>query len=321
MTESPAIADDLDPDIRRFQREMAASYGRYPDFEQLSLPERRRIAEEVRAPWTSGGPVMHRTEERLVGPLGVRIRIHRPDDKPAAPVLIYVHGGGWTMFSLDTHDRLMREYAARAGVVVVGVDYSLSPEAKFPVALDQIDSVIGWLRSEGTAHGIDPARIAIGGDSVGGNMTVAANLRLLAAGKPPLAAMLINYGAFDSRPAHPSYQRYDGPEYNLTIAEMAVFWDNYARTPADLDNPFASPIRADLAGLPPAFFAIAECDVLADENRVLAGRMIKAGVSVDLNVYMGATHSFVEAVSISPLADRALSEASAWLAARLKSPA
>ena len=142
MHEVSSVADDLDSDIRRFQREVAAAYGRYPDFDRLPLSERRRIAEDVRAPWAAGGPVMASTEDHHVGPHGVRIRIHRPDDRPVLPVLVYVHGGGWTMFSLDTHDRLMREYAARAGVAVMGIDYSLSPEAKFPVALDEIVSAI-----------------------------------------------------------------------------------------------------------------------------------------------------------------------------------
>lgn len=311
------VADDLDPDIRRFQREMAAAYGRYPDFDGLPLGERRRIAEEVRAPWAAGGPVMHSAETLNVGPLGVRIRIHRPDARQVLPVLIYVHGGGWTLFSLDTHDRLMREYAARAGVAVVGIDYSLSPEAKFPRALDEIVSVVRWLRSEGAAHGLDPQRIAIGGDSAGGNLSVAANLALLRDRDAPLSAILVNYGAFDRESVYPSYQRYDGPEYNLTTAEMAVFWENYLRGAQDFGDPLASPMRAEVAGLPPTFFAIAACDVLADENRAMADRLRAAGVPVALCEYAGATHSFLEAVSISPLADRALAEASTWLAAQI----
>jgi acetyl esterase len=311
------VADDLDPDIRRFQREVAAAYGRYPDFEQLPLAERRRVAEEVRAPWAAGGPAMHSTETLNVGPLGTRIRIHRPDARAVLPVLIYIHGGGWTMFSLDTHDRLMREYAARAGVAVVGIDYSLSPEAKFPRALDEIVSVVRWLRGEGTAHGLDPQRIAIGGDSAGGNLSAAANLALLRDGEAPLSAMIVNYGAFDGRADYPSYRRYDGPAYNLTTAEMAIFWTNYLRGEEDFGDPLACPMRGDLAGLPPTFFAVAACDILADENRDMAARLRAAGVAVDFREYAGATHSFLEAVSISPLADRALAETSAWLRAQI----
>lgn len=311
------VADDLDPDIRRFQREVAAAYGRYPEFERLPLAERRRVAEEVRAPWAAGGPAMFGTETLKVGPLDVRVRIYRPDARAMLPVLIYVHGGGWTMFSLDTHDRLMREYAARAGVAVVGIDYSLSPEAKFPQALGEIVSVVRWLRVEGAAHGLDPQRIAIGGDSAGGNLSVAANLALLQDGDALLSAILVNYGAFDQQAAYPSYQRYDGPEYNLTTAEMGVFWTNYLRGPQDLGAPLASPLLAEVKGLPPTFFAIAVCDVLADENRAMAARLRAAGVPVTLREYAGATHSFLEAVSISPLADRALAEASTWLTGQI----
>jgi acetyl esterase len=311
------VADDLDPDIRRFQREVAAAYGRYPDFERLPLPERRRIAEEVRAPWAAGGPAMFGTETLKVGPLGVRVRIYRPDARTVLPVLIYVHGGGWTMFSLDTHDRLMREYAARAGVAVVGIDYSLSPEAKFPCALDEIVSVVRWLRGEGAAHGLDPQRVAIGGDSAGANLSVAANLALLRDGEAPLSAILVNYGAFDGRADYPSYRRYDGPAYNLTAAEMAVFWTNYLRAEEDFADPLACPMRADFAGLPPTFFAVAACDILADENRDVAARLAAAGVAVDFREYAGATHSFLEAVSISPLADRALAETSEWLSRQI----
>lgn len=313
-------ANDLDADIRRFQQQVAASYGRYPAFASLPLPERRRIAEEVRAIWAAGGPEMWKTEEFRITPDGVRIRIYRPDERAMAPALLYIHGGGWTMFSLDTHDRLMREYAARAGVVVIGVDYSLSPEAKFPTALDEIHQVVRWLRTHGATHGVDAARLGIGGDSAGANMSVATALRLRSAGEPPLAAMLLNYGAFDSG-EHPSYRRYDGDTYNLTATEMAGFWAGYVRNEADLRDPLVSPIRADLAGLPPAFLAVAQCDILVDENIEMGRKLAEAGVETKVRVYPGAAHSFLEAVSISPLADRALTEESAWLNDRLAGPA
>jgi acetyl esterase len=312
--------DDLDPDIRRFQQQVAASYARYPAFASLPLPERRRIAEEVRAIWAAGGPEMWKIEEFRIAPGGVRIRIYRPDECAMAPALLYIHGGGWTMFSLDTHDRLMREYAARARIVVIGVDYSLSPEAKFPTALDEIHQVVRWLRAHGAAHGVDAARLAIGGDSAGANMSVATALRLRSVGEPPLAAMLLNYGAFDSS-ERPSYRRYDGDAYNLTAAEMAGFRAGYVRDEADLNDPLVSPIRADLTGLPPAFLAVAECDILVDENLDMGRKFAEAGVETEVRVYPGAAHSFLEAVSISPLADRALAEESAWLNDRLAGPA
>ena len=301
--------DDVDPNIRTFVNALNHGYAQFEDFGALPLPERRAAAEQVRAPWREGGPQMWRTTDLQID--GVPLRIHRPTEA-ALPGILYIHGGGWTMFSINTHDRLMREYAARANVIVVGIDYSLSPEAKFPTALDEIIATFEWLRSQGADHGIDPARIAIGGDSVGANLSVAASLKLQDEGQPLPAAMLLNYGAFADQPSA-SYERYDGPNYMLTVDEMALFWGNYARNADDLANPLAAPLLADLVGLPPAHITIAECDILADGNRLMAERLAAAGVAVEAPVYLGATHSFLEAVSISPLADQAIEASSRWL--------
>ncbi|MGN6376201.1 MAG: alpha/beta hydrolase [Sphingomonas sp.] len=304
--------DDVDPDIRTFLRETAADSARLAGGAGSGLAARRSVAEQVRERWVAGGPAMASTDERSVGASGIRIRIHRPDGRSGLPVLVYVHGGGWTIFSLDTHDRLMREYAARAGMAVVGVDYSLAPEARFPRAIDEIVEVIDWLRVEGPGIGLGTDRLAIGGDSAGANLSLAANLRLRETGAPVCDALLLNYGAFDMT-ARPSHDRYDGDSYMLTVPEMAEFWDNYLRSPADERDPLARPLLADLAGLPPTFLCIAECDILADENREMARRLRDAGVTVTSTVYPGATHSFLEAVSIAPLADRALDDQAAWL--------
>lgn len=315
----PAERDDVDPQIRLFLRRMGAAYAAHPGLASASLPEARRIAEDVRAQWVRGGPQMAATEERHVGALRTRVRILRPRTDAALPALVYLHGGGWTMFSIDTHDRLMREYAARAGVAVVAVDYSLSPEARFPRALEETVDVIAWLRAHGAGHGIEPSRLAVGGDSAGANLSVASQLRLRELGRPVLSAMLLNYGVYTDRPS-PSWERYDGPSYMLEADEMHRFWDNYLRSDADRADPLAMPLRADLRGLPPAFLAIAECDILADGNRLMAEALGAAGVTAEARTYPGATHSFLEAMSISDLANRALDDASAWLRGRLSAP-
>jgi acetyl esterase len=304
--------DDVDPDVRRFHRLVSAGFARYPDFDRLPRSEARRIAEEVRRPWTRGGPTMHATEELCIGELGVRVRVHHPTSASQLPTLVYVHGGGWTIFSLDTHDRLMREYAGRAGVAVVGVDYSLSPEARFPRALDECVSVVDALRAGAAGSAIDASRLAIGGDSAGANLAVATNLRLKAAGLPVLSGMLLNYGAYD-RVHTPSSQRYDGERYMLMASEMDGFWRNYLGADLERVDPFACPLQGDLRGLPSAFLAIAECDILADQNRLMADRLRAAGVRVEAHVYRGATHSFLESVSISALASRAFDDAAQWL--------
>jgi acetyl esterase len=257
---------------------------------------------------------MARTVDTTIA--GVRARIHIPVATPGLGALLYLHGGGWTMFSIDTHDRLMREYASRSGAAVVGIDYSLSPEAKFPVALEEVVAALGWLAREGPAIGLDPVRLAIGGDSAGANLAVAAALRVRDARGPALRAMLLNYGAFGPE-AGESFVRYAGPRYMLTPEEMQFFWDAYTSGPADFSDPLVAPSRADLHGLPPAFFCIAACDILADTSRAMAARCAAAGVPCEVRTYAGATHSFLEAVSIAPLADRALTEAATWLRGRL----
>jgi acetyl esterase len=314
MSDAQRIDEDgLDPDIRRFVTAVQRGYGEYRGFDALPLPERRRAAEAVRAPWRAGGPGMWRSADIRIG--AVRGRVHIPVEAPLG-ALLYLHGGGWTMFSIDTHDRLMREYARRSGAIVVGIDYSLSPEAKFPTALNDVLAAIDWLRGEGGGYGIDPARLAAGGDSAGANLAVAAALRLRELGLPQLKALLLNYGAFSAEPTA-SYERYGGPRYMLTVDEMQDFWNNYTASPAELGNPLVAPYRADLRGLSPAFFCIAACDILADSNRAMAARFAAARVPCEVHVYPGATHSFLEAVSIAPLAERALEEGARWLRARL----
>lgn len=304
------MTTELDPDIRIFHARTSADYARLSGGDPGDLAQRRAVAERVRQPWIEGGPVMAHTETLAVGT--TRIRIHRPSEAAMLPALVYLHGGGWMLFSIDTHDRLMREYAARSGCVVVGVDYSLSPEVRFPVALDEIGAVCAWLRDHGAAYGIDATRIALGGDSAGGNLALSSALKLRDAGHP-VQALLLNYGAFDNV-TRTSHARYDGDAFMLTSSEMAEFWENYlGPSAAAADDPLARPLRADLRDLPPTFLCVAECDILLDENLEMAARLRAAGVAVDARVYPGATHSFLEAVGISALADRAMSEAAGWL--------
>ena len=318
-TEALAEHDDVDPEIRSFIAALNHGYGQFSDFDALPLPERRAAAEMVRERWRAGGPTMAETTETTIA--GCRARIHHPVTHTGGaeplPALLYIHGGGWTMFSIDTHDRLMREYAARAGIAAVGIDYSLSPEAKYPVALDEVVASFIALREDAVAHGIDPDAIAIGGDSAGANLSVATCLRLRAAGEPMPRAMLLNYGAFDPGETE-SYARFDGPAYMLTIAEMDRFWTDYVPDAGMLADPLVAVLRADLTGLPPAFLAIAECDILAATNHAMTARLQAAGVRVDARTYRGATHSFLEAVSISSLADRAFDDAAAWLRNELR---
>lgn len=307
---------EIDPQIREFARRLNEAYATHGA--AADIADRRRIAEIVRETWRSGGPVMAETRDLDVA--GVRVRLHRPTAARDCPVMLYVHGGGWVLFSVDTHDRLMREYAARAGITVIGIDYSLSPEAKFPVALDEVGAVLAWIEGNAATLGVDPARILIGGDSAGANLAVAACLKRREQGLGKLAGMLLSYGAFDPAPTA-SYDRYSGPDYTLESLEMDAFWAAYTLGPAQLADPLVAPLRAELHDLPPAFLAIAECDILADSNRAFAAKLQEAGVAVKAVTYKGATHSFLEAVSIAPLAAQALDDQAHWIRERCKANA
>jgi acetyl esterase len=319
--EPATVGEEIDPAIARFAEAIQQGYAGYPDLDQRPLSERRAIAEAVRAPWRAGGPAMRvRRDLQVPTPAGdVRVRLFDATGAqgPRA-ALVYVHGGGFTSFSLETHDRLMREYAARAGVIVVGVDYALSPEAKFPTALDQVAGVVEWVAAEGAALGIDPTRVAAGGDSAGANLALSAAIKRRDAGGPAqVAALLLNYGFFDADFTTASQARHGGDGALLTTEELAWFLDNYLDGTPHRDHPLALPARADLRGLPPSFHVIAQCDPLADGDRAMVEKMLAAGCDVEAKVYRGATHSFLEAVSISPLAEEALARSSAWLAATL----
>jgi acetyl esterase len=315
MSESRAglDTDDVDPDIRRFQRRIVTDYARFAPGAAPGMPGRREVAERVRQPWAAGGPAMARTINLRVGTLEVPVRLHLPALDHPLPALIYLHGGGWGLFSLDTHDRLMREYAQRSRLAVVGIDYSLAPEHPYPRALEEIAGVVAWIGEHGAGHGLDGNRLAIGGDSAGANLAVATALLLRDADIPTLGAMVLNYGAYDTE-WRPSWQRYDGENYLLTVQEMKAFWADYLGTGPAWSSKLARPLRAGLEGLPPAFLCIPQCDILADENRAMADRLAAAGVATTAKIYPGATHGFLEAVSISSLASRALDEASHWLA-------
>jgi len=308
--------EDVDPDIRRFIELTSAEYARHPPLTDVPVSFAREVAEAVRAPWAAGGPTMHQTADLEVdtphGP--VRVRVHNPSATPNKPALIYVHGGGWVLFSIDTHDRLMREYAARADVVVIGVDYDRSPEVRFPVALEQIVAVVRWAASHSAALDIDGERLSVGGDSAGGNMSFAAALSLRDAGDGELIkALLLNYAVLNDASSEEYHARFGGEGYMLASDEMAAFWDNYIPDPDERLNPLASPMRADVTGLPPVFMTIPECDLLTGQSLEMAARLRDAGTPVSASVYRGATHSFLEAVAIAPIADRALEDASVWL--------
>ena len=317
--------DAIEPGIRRFLEDMRADWSRYPSLDTLGFSEQREVAERVRARWTLGGPVMARTTERSFDP-GVgalRIRVYLPAGvSEPAPAMVYLHGGGFTLFSIDTHDRLMREYAELGGFAVIGIDYPLSPEAKFPVALDRIEAFMRWLEAHAGEFGVDASRIAMGGDSAGANLCFATTMRLRDRGEEAIVrAILSNYGGFSARLSDEAEARFGGPGSIMDRAEAEQYWTNYLNHAGEADNPYACPIHADLAGFPPVMLVIPDQDIVAEHSLAMAARLREAGVETHSKLYAGAIHSFLEAMSVSRLAREALRDGAEFIKDKIRTSA
>lgn len=308
--------DKLEAGVRHFLSEMRAEWAKHPPFASLDFPGQREVAIKARARWREGGPEMAQTTERVFDPGAgeLRIRIYMPEGAAQpAPALVYLHGGGFTLFSIDTHDRLMREYAAAGGFAVIGVDYPLSPEHKYPVALDRIEALMLWLGAHGGELGIDGTRLAIGGDSAGANLAFATTLRLRARGSTPVRAILSNYGFFSTDISDEAEAQFGGEGTIMDRAEVLSYAANYVAHDDHRSDPHAFPLNADLSGLPPVVLIVPDSDILTEQSIAMEARLRDAGVEVDCHIYAGATHSFLEAMSVSDIARRAIADGAAFV--------
>jgi acetyl esterase len=232
-----------------------------------------------------------------VGPTGsVPIRVVRPvGAAEVLPVVMYFHGGGWILGDRDTHDRLVREIAVGAQAAVVFVDYARAPEARYPVAIEQAHAATRYVADNGASLRIDPLRLAVAGDSVGGNMAAAVTLMAKQRRDPKIAFQVLFYPVTDARFDTPSYIQFaDGPW--LTGRAMEWFWDAYLPDPAARKQPTATPLNASLdqlVGLPETLVIVDENDVLRDEGEAYARKLSDAGVRVTSVRYNGTIHDFV----------------------------
>ncbi|MEV0033976.1 alpha/beta hydrolase [Nocardia sp. NPDC050793] len=231
------------------------------------------------------------------GPTGsVPVRIVKPQGASGPlPVIVYTHGAGWVFGDAHTHDRLVRDLAVGANAAVVFPEYDRSPEVKYPVANEQSYRVAQWVRTDGASKGLDATRMAVAGDSVGGNMAIALTLMAKERGDVSFVQQVLFYPVTDAGFDTESYRRFS-TGYFLTLEGMKWFWDQYTTSAEDRARITVSPLRAtteQLAGLPPALVITAEADVLRDEGEAFAGKLRAAGVAVTQARYGGIVHDFV----------------------------
>ena len=230
------------------------------------------------------------------------------------PLLVFFHGGGFVVCDLGTHDALCRNLCAGAGCVVASVDYRLAPEHRFPAAPDDCLAATRWAAEHAAELGADPARVAVGGDSAGGNLAAVVALRARDGGGPRLAGQLLLYPTTDAAAAGMPSLVENAEGYGLTVRDMAWFKDRYFDGPSDAGNPHASPLRAaDLRRLPPALVQTAEYDPLRDEGEAYAARLREAGVPTAVSRRAGMFHGYLFFPGLVAAADAALDEACAWL--------
>ena len=251
----------------------------------------------------------------IPGPGGdLPVRVYTPEGRGPFPLLMFFHGSGFVMCNLDTHDHTARSLCRGSGALVVSVDYRLAPENKFPAAVEDVLAATRWWRANGAALNADVTRVAVAGDSAGGNLA-AVCARLCQRAGEPLCAQLLIYPVLDYHtPGTPSYVSNDG-NFGLTRERMEWFFHHYLTHPGEAVDERAAPLRAtDFAGLPPAHIITAEYDVLRDEGRLYAERLAAEGVPVVYRDWPGMIHGFCGYAGILPQAEDALASCGSWLA-------
>jgi acetyl esterase len=260
--------------------------------------------------WNADAPeVSEIIEASVAGPAGnIPVRVYLPGNHRPLPALVYIHGGGWVVGNLDSHDKIMRLLALRSDAAVVGIDYRLAPEHKFPTAIDECHAVLMHLRDHGADWGIDPRRLAVGGDSAGANLSVAVALLLRDTQPELLALLVLVYGVFGLRDS--SSRRLFGERRDaLSNRDMEYYYDCYVRGPEDRHDHRVDVLAADLRGLPPAFISAAAMDLLLDDSIVMKARMDDAGVSSRLEIYDGVLHGFLHYSRVLDAANEAIGDA------------
>jgi len=258
----------------------------------MSVPDARRAMEALSSMRGAAPPIRAAVDRRIPGPAGeIPVRIYSPDGTAPLPLLVFFHGGGWVIGSLETHDAICRDLANGAECIVVSVDYRLAPEHKFPAAAEDCYAATRWAAAHAAELGADASRLAVGGDSAGGNLAAVVSQMVRDRGGPPIVFQLLIYPVTNASFDTASY-RDNAEGYLLTAGDMRWFWGHYLGSPNDGANPYASPLKGKLNGLPPALVITAEYDPLRDEGEKYAQYLKEAGVATHLSRYDGMIHGF-----------------------------
>lgn len=313
----------LDPqmlDVMRRNAEIAveANLGPPPTSPD-PVASRQRMSIERRW-WNEDLPELPKVVDTVFpGPGGeIPVRILYPEIGPPLPTVVYFHGGGWVVGSLETHHRAMRFLALKSGCAVVAVDYRLAPEYPYPAPLDDCMAAMRHVQRHGPSLGLDPDAIVLGGDSAGANLALATALRARDEGDSPIKAVVSFYGAFEASGETGSGAEFGDGRFGLGLEGMRWYWRAYAGPSGDLTDPLISCMRADLAGLPPTHLFAAELDVLRDDT-VEMNRMLRAaGVPGECEIYDGVVHAFINMTRILDKAHRVLDDAAAAIRGSLR---
>jgi acetyl esterase/lipase len=289
-----------------------------PDRTVAPMAEVRAAQERIGAFLGEGSqPLKDERDLSLPGPAGqVPCRLYLPDGAVRPPLIVYAHGGAFVQGSLPSWDHFLRDLVRQSGVAALSVDYRLAPEDPFPAAFDDMAAVTQLMAREGAGLGIDPTRLAVGGDSAGANLALGAALAMRDAGESALKFQLLIYGVYTTSCDSPSWQRF-GQGAGLSIANMSWAWETYLGDKANYGDWRAAPYQADLAGLPPAYLIVGTLDPLLDDSNNLAMKLKAAGVPADLTIYQGINHGFIRYGRLIGTARRAVADCAAALKAAL----
>lgn len=283
------------------------------------LAQCRIMAERIGAVLNEHSVPLQRERDLAIPGAGdpIPCRVYLPDGVAQPPLIVYAHGGSFAQGALDSWDGMLRELVRASGVAVLSVGYRLAPEHRFPAAFEDMLAAVRYAAREGAALNIDTTRLAVGGDSAGANLALAAALALRDDGASPLSFMLLIYGVYSTDNTTSSWAALGTGSYGLSAAQMDWIWANYLDTPTQRTDWRVAPLTASMAGLPPAHLIVGALDPLIDDSHALAQRLAEANVPCTLKVYEGLTHGFIRSSAFVGAVQRALTECATALARAL----